>query len=60
MEFKHLGRGAFAHESIMTAKPVEREHEIGLVAHYVIGSGLPSPSLPCGRAGSTSSPWCQP
>ncbi|MBO3142239.1 DUF2938 domain-containing protein [Dermatophilus congolensis] len=24
----------------MTAEPVEREHEIGLVAHYVIGVGF--------------------
>ncbi|MBO3128818.1 DUF2938 domain-containing protein [Dermatophilus congolensis] len=36
----HMRRGAFAHESIMTAEPVEHEHEIGLVAHYAIGVGF--------------------
>ncbi len=36
----HMGRGRFSHDSIMAAEPVKDEHELGQIAHYVIGSGF--------------------
>ena len=36
----HMREGDLCHDSIMTAEPVEHEHEIGVVAHYAIGAGF--------------------
>lgn len=36
----HMGRGRIVHDSITAAEPVKHEHELGLLAHYAIGSGF--------------------
>ncbi len=43
----HMPRGRFAHESIATAPPVRAERELGLAAHYAIGTGFAGLLLAC-------------
>ena len=35
--FGHMARGRFRHERITAAEPVRGEHQIGWIAHYLIG-----------------------